>query len=230
MIVRRPLHLLALAGVMLSSACVMWQREPAFYASELEELFEQPNETIAACYDRYLEQDPKAAGTVTVNFEVERKTGRLHDVTVVDSDAPAPLQTCVTETISTLTLDPPDANTAQATFSWSFVRGGQKRPPPDPFAGVQDTVLGCYATHLREVDRTATGDVTVDYAFNRETGAVERVDVIGDATTAPEPVVSCIRGALEAARVAPDNLDDRNTAGRRTFTLRYTPDATSDAG
>jgi hypothetical protein len=223
---------ISVIGVMLTCGCVMWQREPGFYATELEELFEQPNQTIAACYDRVLEQDPKAAGTVTVNFEVERKTGRLHDVAVVQaqSDAPEPLEACVIETISTLTLDPPDANTAEATFAWQFVRGSQKRPPPDPFAGVQDTVLGCYTTHLREVDRTATGDVTIDYAFNRESGAVETIDVIADATTAPQPVVACIRDALAAARIAPDKLDDRNTAGRRTFTLRYTPDSAPDAG
>jgi hypothetical protein len=216
-------HIVTLMGLFSLSGCVMWMREPAFYTAELTELLEGRTEAMQACYDRVLEQqDPKAQGEVVVEFDVLDDTGVLSNV-AVQGEAPAALAECVTAELAQLKLDPPDVNPAHATFTWQFTRGSQKLPPADPFRGAQPTVLSCYSTHLATVDREAEGVLVVDYAFDRESGAVARLDVIADATTAPAPVVECIKLALAAARLDPDKLDARNAAGRRSFTLRYQP-------
>jgi hypothetical protein len=214
------------------SGCVLWMRDPEFYTEELTELLEEHTEPIEACYDRYLgEHDAQAAGALVVEFEVEKKTGALHNVEIVAerSTVPAGLAACVTDELAKLRLEPVDARTAQATFAWEFVRGSQKRPPADPFAGAREGVLTCYATHLAEVDREAQGDLIIDYAFDRTSGAIERLDVVAEGTTAPAPVVACAKAVLGAARLDPKQLEDRNAAGRRSFALRYEPHSQADA-
>ncbi|HVH97675.1 MAG TPA: hypothetical protein VM869_03155 [Enhygromyxa sp.] len=223
-----PTLALALSAL---SGCVMWMREPEFYGEELTELLEAHAEPIEACYDRYLsEQDATAKGTVAVNFQVEKRTGVITDVEVdaQHSTAPEALASCVTDELAQTKLEPVDAKTAQASFTWEFVRGSQKRPPVDPFASVQETLLGCYATHLAEVDRAAQGDVVIDYAFDRKSGAIERLEVIAEGTTAPAPVVECASEVLSSARLDPAKLEDRNAAGRRSFALRYVPQVASN--
>lgn len=222
-----PTLALALSAL---SGCVMWMRDPEFYGEQLSELLEDHAEPIEACYDRYLsEQDPTAKGTVVVNFQVQKRTGELTDIEIdaQRSTVPEPLARCVTDELAHARLQPVDAKTAQASFSWEFVRGSRKRPPADPFAGVQEAVLACYATHLAEVDRTVQGELVIDYAFDRESGAVERLEVIAEGTTAPSRVVECAREALGSARVDPEQLEQRNAAGRRSFALRYEPYTTT---
>jgi hypothetical protein len=220
-------HVVSLMGLFSLSGCVMWMREPAFYTAELTELLESRTEAMQACYDRVLEQqDPNAEGEVVASFDVLEDTGALANVTVIEGvgskgEAPAALADCVTAELAQLELDPPDVNPAHATFTWQFTRGTQKLPPADPFGGAQAAVLSCYSTHLATVDREAKGVLVVDYAFDRESGAVARLDVIADATTAPAPVVECAKLALAGARLDPAKLDERNAAGRRSFTLRY---------
>lgn len=213
-------------GLSTLSGCVLWMRDPEFYEQQVAELLESHAERIEACYDRYLsERDAEARGTVVVAFEVEKGTGRLTNIEVdaEQSTAPEGLAACVTEQLADSKLEPVDAKTARATFAWEFVRGSQKRPPADPFAGATMAVLACYASHLGEVDRDAQGDLVVDYAFDRERGGVERLEVVEEATTAPQPVVECAVAALRSARLDPEQLEDRNAAGRRSFALRYEP-------
>jgi hypothetical protein len=208
------------------SGCVLWMRDPEFYTRELTELLEDRSETIEACYDRVLsENDPEASGDVVVKFVVAADTGALTNIEVdrEHSTVPEPLAACVTNELAALRLDPPDVNTGKATFSWQFRRGTQKPLPADPFAGAQAAVLSCYSTHLATVDREAKGELVIDYAFDRESGTIERLDVVAETTTAPAPVVECAKQALAASKLAPEKLDDRNAAGRRTFTLRYQP-------
>lgn len=208
------------------SGCMMWMRDPEFYAEGINELLEGRNDAIAACYDRYLEeQDPKARGELVVEFDVLKGTGELRDITVAaeQSTVPEPLARCVTDEMAQLRFEPADAKTAHATFSWEFVPGSRKRPPADPFAGVQEAVLACYSNYLRDVDREAQGELVIDYAFDRANGAVERLDVIAESTTAPAPVVECVTAALRSAKLDPEKLEDRNAAGRRSFGLRYEP-------
>jgi hypothetical protein len=206
------------------SGCVAWMRDPDFYADELSELLEAHAEPIEACYDRFLtEQDPDARGTVAVEFVVEKQTGRLTNIEVANSTVPDRLAACVTDELAQARLDPPDAKTAQASFTWEFVRGPQKRPPADPFAGASIAILACYSTHLAKVDREAQGDLVIDYAFSREAGELERLELVAAATTAPEPVVECAIAAIRSLRLDPEQLEDRNIAGRRSFALRYEP-------
>lgn len=208
------------------SGCVLWMRDGEFYSRELTELLEDQTETIEACYDRVLsETDPQASGDVVVKFVIAADTGALTNIEVdrEHSSVPEPLAACVTTQLAALRLEPPDVNTGHATFTWEFRRGSQKRPPADPFAGAQEAVLACYSTHLATVDRDAKGELVIDYAFDRASGAIERLDVVAETTTAPAPVVECAKQALAGSTLAPEKLDDRNAAGRRTFTLRYQP-------
>lgn len=219
--------LVSLISLFTASGCVLWMREPEFYTAELTELLESRTEAMQSCYDRVLEQqDPNADGEVVVAFDVLEDTGAVANVTVSKGvgskgDAPAALAECVTAELTQLKLDPPDVNPAHATFTWQFTRGSRKLPPADPFGGAQAAVLSCYSTHLATVDREAKGVLVVDYAFDRDSGAIAQLDVIADATTAPAPVVECAKLALAGARLDPDKLDERNAAGRRSFTLRY---------
>jgi hypothetical protein len=208
------------------SGCVMWQRDPEFYTTELTELLEDRSEDIEICYDRVLsDSDPEASGDVVVKFVVVADTGALANIEVdrEHSTVPEPLAACVTTELGALRLDPPDVNTGHATFTWQFRRGSQKPLPADPFAGAQAAVLSCYSTHLATVDREAKGELVIDYAFDRTSGAIERLEIVSETTTAPATVVECAKQALAASKIAPEKLDDQTAAGRRTFTLRYQP-------
>jgi hypothetical protein len=213
-----PFVLLAL------SACTPWLRDADFYASELEERLDARGETIAACYDRQLEQDPQAAGELVVHFEIAAKTGRFEAIAVdaARSSVPAPLAACVTDDLATLTMDPPDARRAAVTFAWNFVRGPAKAPPANPFAEAEIALLGCYAEHLANVDRTATGNLVFDYAFDRTSGKLSKLEVAAE-SSAPAELVACAKPSFEAASLPPDDLDDRNATGRRSYPLRFTP-------
>jgi hypothetical protein len=214
----------AVALVVGLSGCVAWLRDPDFYTEQLSELLEAQADSIEACYDRYLEHDPEAGGTLTVEFEVEKQTGQITNLAIVGdrSTVPEELAACVTDELAQTRLDPPDARTARASFTWEFVRGPQKRPPADPFAGASMAMLACYATHLAEVDREAEGELVIDYAFN-PTGELERLEIVAEATTAPPPVIECAAAVLRSARPDPEQLEDRNLAGRRSFALRFEP-------
>lgn len=219
-------RLVAPTLVLALSGCMMWMRDPEFYATEINEMLEARNDAVAACYDRFLaEQDAKARGALVVEFDVLKSSGELTNIEVdaEKSTVPDALAACVTDEMAQMRFEPADAKTAHATASWEFVLGSRKRPPPDPFAGVQAAVLACYTTHLEKVDREAQGDLVIDYAFNLESGAIERVVVVEESTTAPKPVVECATPVLSSARVEPEQLDERNAAGRRSFALRFEP-------
>ena len=218
--------LLLIAALTPSFACTLWQREPTYYAEVLTELFESRTEAIDACYDRYLEEvDDKAAGKLVLALEVAPKTGVLTKVEPVaeQSDVPEGLAACVIDNVSDLKVDPPDVNTAEASFTWEFTPKSRKKTPADPFALAQKTLLSCYSAHLAEVDRDATGVLVVDYTLSRETGALERFEIVAGETTAPAQVVECAKPTFEAAKLEPDQVDDRNAAAKRSFNLRFTP-------
>lgn len=229
---QRLLHRLGVSTLVLGlsalSGCMLWMRDPEFYAEELAELLEDEGSTdpIDACYDRYLaEHDPAAKGQLVVEFDVRQKTGALTNIEVVadKTTVPAELASCVTDEIAQLKLDPADARAAHATYTWEFAPGSRKRPPADPFLPAQQAVLACYSAHLSGVDREAQGDLVIDYAFNRDSGAIEQLEVVADATTAPQPVVECAVEILSAAKLDPANIDERIVAGRRSFALRFEP-------
>jgi hypothetical protein len=213
-------------GVSALSGCTLWMRDAEFYGEEITELLESRSEGVEACYDRYLEHhDPKAKGELVVEFDVQQRTGQLSNVEVVadQTTVPEDLAACVVDELPNMKLEPVDAKTAHGTFTWVFNLGSRKRPPADPFLAAQQAVLACYSSHLGGVDREAKGDLVIDYAFNRETGALDELEVVAEATTAPQAVVDCAVEILAAAKLEPSQLDDRNAAGRRSFALRFDP-------
>lgn len=217
--------LLALVPLLSGSGCMLWMRDADFYAAQLEERLDAAGEPIAACYDRYLaEHDPSAAGELVVRFEIAAKTGKVGAIAVdpARTSVPEPLARCVTEPLAGFVMDPPDAKPAKVEFAWTFVRGPAKAPPVDPFIDAQTVLLGCYAEHLAKFDREASGTFVIDYAFDRETGAIERLAVLAE-STAPGSVLACAEPAFAGAKIDPGDLDERNVAGRRSFPLRFTP-------
>ena len=65
------------ALVSLSIGCSFIARGPDQYREDTRALLETRNPQVKSCYDRVLQTDPSAAGKVTVNFEVEKKTGTI---------------------------------------------------------------------------------------------------------------------------------------------------------
>jgi hypothetical protein len=105
--------------------CSFHARSPEDYRKVTRELLETRNADIQACYDAALKDNPKASGTVIVNFKVEAETGKVTAGAMdeVASSAPATLGECIVKALDGLVLDPPDARTGQATFQWSFEIG-----------------------------------------------------------------------------------------------------------
>lgn len=124
------LGLVALAA--LATACSFVARDPDSYRNDTAALLEKKSGEIKQCYDGVLKGDSKVAGTVTVNFTLEKKTGKIIGAKVdpAKTTAPEALQSCVTSAISTLALDPPDRREGIASFSWEFTATQPPAPPP----------------------------------------------------------------------------------------------------
>lgn len=106
----------------LLGGCILRSTED--YKLETRRLLETRSSQIQGCFDKALEADEKLSGDVIVNFKVEKKTGKIHDVEVDPaSTAPAPLSTCVSSALDGLALEQGDMADAEATFSWTFKTG-----------------------------------------------------------------------------------------------------------
>ncbi len=113
---------LTLFAAALLAACAGTKRTPETYRADTQKVLETRNAQIKSCYDGLLANDPAAAGTVTVKFVVEKKTGAFTKATLDPNATTAkePLTLCVIEAMSGLKLEPPDANEGQATFSYEL--------------------------------------------------------------------------------------------------------------
>lgn len=103
--------------------CQFIARDAARYERDTRAVLEQNSSAIEQCYESHLKSgDKTAAGTVIVSFTVAEETGIIQDVKVDagTSTASAPLQECVAQSISGLKLDPPDARTGIATFTYEL--------------------------------------------------------------------------------------------------------------
>lgn len=121
-----------IAALTLTAAiagCAHVARDEAQYRDDTRSLLQSRNAQIKSCYDNALATDPSVAGTVTVNFVVEKKTGVVNSVQVDPSQTQAPttLQNCVVKAMDGLVLTPEDRKTGEATFSWTF-RPGESIP------------------------------------------------------------------------------------------------------
>ncbi|MDH5670958.1 MAG: AgmX/PglI C-terminal domain-containing protein [Myxococcales bacterium] len=116
----RSILTLGLLGMI--AGCSFHARDGDSYRKATRELLETRSNDIKACYDAELQKDPQASGSVIVKFKVQAETGNIVEATVdpAASSAPASLGQCVVEKLEGLALDPPDARTGDASFSWEF--------------------------------------------------------------------------------------------------------------
>jgi len=115
----------ALLFAIAASGCSFHARDAESYRKVTREVLETRNGDIKACYDKQLEKDPKASGTVTVAFLVEKDTGVIKnlDAKSKQSTAPAELQECILKSLEGLKIDPPDARDGKAAFTWDMQAG-----------------------------------------------------------------------------------------------------------
>jgi len=118
---------LALALAVLG-ACAGTARTPDVYRTDTQHTLESRNAQIQSCYDAALAKDGKAAGTVAVQFTVEKKTGAFTAAALDPKRTTASplLGDCVLAAVKDLKLDPPDKNDGKATFVYEF------KPAPAP--------------------------------------------------------------------------------------------------
>ena len=108
--------------VALAVACSGTARGLEAYRTDTQKLLSTRDPQLKSCYDDALKTDPKLAGTVTVEFVVEKKTGEVSGPTIVPakSTAPKALGQCVLNAVMGLKLQPPDKNEGRASFVYEF--------------------------------------------------------------------------------------------------------------
>ncbi len=112
---------IALALIALA-ACGGTARGLEAYRTDTQSLLATRNSQLQSCYDTALKADAKLAGTVAIQFTVEKKTGVITKAAIdkTKTSAPDSLGGCVLEAVKGLKLDPPDRNEGQATFLYEF--------------------------------------------------------------------------------------------------------------
>ncbi|MBK8265871.1 MAG: hypothetical protein IPK80_31650 [Nannocystis sp.] len=120
---------IALSAVAPGCSCVA--RDADTYRKDTRSLVETRNQAIKDCYDVALVTDPSTAGDVVINFEVEKKTGKIISPSIDPQRTTAPegLGKCIVDAIDGLELDPVDRRAGQASFTWTF-----RANPPRPAA------------------------------------------------------------------------------------------------
>jgi hypothetical protein len=113
-----------------ATACSGTARGLEAYRADTAKLLDSRSAQLQSCYDAALKGDNKLAGTVTVQFVVEKKTGSITDATVdaAHSTAPPALGDCVVKAIDGLKLDPADRNEGRATFVYEFKPASAPKP------------------------------------------------------------------------------------------------------
>jgi hypothetical protein len=111
-----------LALILAASACSGTARGLEAYRTDTQTLLDTKSQQLQQCYDAALKTNNALAGTVTIQFVVEKKTGVISHATVdtAHSTAPAPLGDCVVKAVDGLALDPADRDEGRATFVYEF--------------------------------------------------------------------------------------------------------------
>jgi hypothetical protein len=122
--------LVGLAGA--SMGCSFHARGPDKYRDDVRALLEKNSASLKSCYDGVRKGDEAAAGTVTVNFVVQKETGKIAKVAVdaANSTAPQGVQDCLSQSLDGLALDPVDARDGHATFTYEFEVAPGAAPAP----------------------------------------------------------------------------------------------------
>lgn len=124
---RKTIALLSL--VAMGAGCSFIARDTETYKNDNRSLLETRTSDVKACYDQALAADPNLKGEVAISYTLEKKTGRLTNITVLadQTTAPEQLQNCVMAALEGLTLDRPDQRDGIVqSFTWSFQ--GQGKP------------------------------------------------------------------------------------------------------
>ncbi len=137
---RSPFMLRAFAITSLAlvvGGCSFIARSPDQYRDDTSNVLSTKSAELNTCYDNAVKTEPAAAGKVTVLFTVEKKTGKISNVTAdpARTTAPQSLVTCVVTAINGLVLNPGDQRDGNATFEYDFARPGAPvgaPPPPVP--------------------------------------------------------------------------------------------------
>jgi hypothetical protein len=119
---------LAASLLACAAACSGTARGLEAYRTDTGNLLGTRSAQIKSCYDDALKADDKLAGTVTVQFIVEKTTGAIANAAVAPDKTTAPpaLGQCVVKAVEGLVLAPPDRNEGRATFVYEF------KPTPAP--------------------------------------------------------------------------------------------------
>jgi hypothetical protein len=118
--------------VLAASACSGTARGLEAYRADTAKLLDTRSAQLQSCYDDALKSNNKLAGTVTIQFVVEKKSGTISNpvVDTAHSTAPAPLGDCVVKALDGLKLDPGDRNEGRATFVYEFKPAPTDVKPP----------------------------------------------------------------------------------------------------
>jgi hypothetical protein len=118
-------------GLAAVTACAGTSRGVETYRADTSKLLESREPQLKSCYDDALKADGKLAGTVTVQFIIENKTGMVVNAAVQPdhTTAPAILGQCVLKAVDGLVLAPPDRNEGRATFVYEFKRSSPAGAP-----------------------------------------------------------------------------------------------------
>jgi len=114
--------------------CTFYARSPDQYRDDTSNLLSTKSAELNTCYDNAVKAEPAAAGKVTVVFAVEKKTGKIINVSAdpARTTAPQSLVSCVVTSINGLVLAPPDQREGNATFEYEFVRPAAPAAPATP--------------------------------------------------------------------------------------------------
>ncbi|NJK32603.1 MAG: AgmX/PglI C-terminal domain-containing protein [Deltaproteobacteria bacterium] len=119
---RKTTTFMLLAGFACSLGCSFMARDTPTYEADTSQLLDTRGDALQACYDQELAQNPSMAGKLTLTFTVEKKTGKLtqlswdKDRTTVSES----LATCVITALDGLQLTPEDQRDGVATFTYTF--------------------------------------------------------------------------------------------------------------
>ncbi len=115
-----------IAAVALASlstlACSFAIRSPDMYKEDVDKLIAQKDAEVQSCYEGVLKKNKKAAGTVTVKFTVEKKTGNIINPAIDENNTTAGkrVQQCVLTAMEGLTLSPGDQKDGIASYTFNF--------------------------------------------------------------------------------------------------------------
>jgi hypothetical protein len=115
---------LIVASLAVLGGCSFYARGADDYRKAVREVLDTRSGQVEQCYRSELGSNKDAKGKVVVQFDVEPKTGNFVAAKVVEGESTPnkPLQKCVLDSLSGLTLAPPDQRKGEATFTWEFNR------------------------------------------------------------------------------------------------------------